>query len=97
VRARYAAIVERLNARMRRELELASRQRANLRERIQTKLDELDVELPDYPEGEVEEPFDEEHYLYDSSPAYLEQMRHYRRRQGREDEWDAVVEALGYE
>ena len=94
VRARYAAIVERLNARMRRELELASRQRANLRERIQTKLDELDVELPDYPEGEVEEPFDEEHYLYDSSRTYLEQMRHYRRRQGREDEWDAVLEGL---
>jgi vacuolar-type H+-ATPase subunit H len=91
---RYRPLVEKLNRRMTRELESALRRREGLRERIQDELDDLDADLPDYPEGEVIGPLEDEHYLFDSSRTYLEQMRQYRRRQGREREWDIVLAAI---
>ncbi len=91
---RYRPLVEKLNRRMAQELEAVDRRRQGLRRRIQDELDYLGADLPEYPEGEVAEPFESEHYLFDSSRAYLEQMRHYRRRQGREGEWDAVLTAI---
>jgi seryl-tRNA synthetase len=94
---RYQPLIERLNRRMARELESAYSRQEEVRQQIEDRLEELMVNLPDYPESEVEDPYEDEHYLYDSSRDDFEQMRHYRRRQGREDEWDAVVEALGYE
>jgi len=91
---RYRSLVEKLNRRMARELEAANRRREYLRQRIQDELDDLDVDLPGYPEGEFTEPFENGHYLFDASRHYLKQMRYYRRRQGREEEWDTVLEAI---
>jgi len=94
---RYRPLVERLNRRMGRELGSANRRRAILRQNIQDELDELDADLPEYPEGDATEPFEEEHYLFDTSRDYFEQMRYYRRHQGREEQWDAVEQALEFE
>jgi hypothetical protein len=91
---RYRSLVEKLNRRMARELEATNRRREYLRQRIQDELDDLDVDLPEYPEGEFTEPFEDDHYLFDASRHYLRQMRYYRRRQGREEEWDTVLEAI---
>src|SRR5829696_454863 len=91
---RYRSLVEKLNRRMARELEAANRRREYLRQRIQDELDDLDVDLPEYPEGEFTEPFEDYHYLFDASRHYIKQMRYYRRRQGREEEWDTVLEAI---
>jgi hypothetical protein len=91
---RYRSLVEKLNRRMARELEAANRRREYLRQRIQDELDDLDVDLPEYPEGEFTEPFEDDHYLFDASRHYFKQMRYYRRRQGREEEWDTVLEAI---
>jgi hypothetical protein len=51
------------------------------------------VDLPDYPEGEVEDDEDDT-YLFDSSRNYLVQMRYYRRHQGKEGDWDEVLREL---
>ncbi len=79
---------------MARELGSTVRRHQDLRQRIQDKLDEVDDTLPEYPEGEFRDPFEDEHYLFDATRPYLDQMRHYRRRQGREGEWDLVSKAL---
>jgi vacuolar-type H+-ATPase subunit H len=94
VAERYRLLAEKLNGRMARELESASEKRISLRGRIRDRLDEVDDTLPDYPEGEFTEPFKDDHYLFDATRPYLDQMRHYRRRQGREGEWDLVTKAL---
>lgn len=91
---RYRPLVEKLNRRIARELESVYRRREELRQHIQEEIDDLDADLPEYPEGEVTEPFEDEHYLYDASRTYLEQMRYYRQRQGREKEWDTVLAAV---
>ena len=90
----YRPLVEKLNRRMARELEPVNRRSREARQQIEARLGELDPALPDYPEGSFEDD-EPDTYLFDSGRAYFEQMGYYRRHQGREGEWYAVVVALG--
>jgi hypothetical protein len=92
--SRYEERVAELNQQMAEELEPVRVRSEEIRAEIDARLENLDPDLPDYPEGVVEEEEDEDFYLFDSARDYFEQMGHYRRRQGKEGEWEEVVYAI---
>jgi len=90
---RYQERVDELNRQIAEEMAPVRERSEEIRHAVQEQLDALDPDLPPRPEGEFEDREDAA-YLYDSSRDFIEQMRHYRRRQGKEREWAEVEHRL---
>jgi len=90
---RYRERVEELNRQMAQDMTPIAERSEEIRHVVEERLAEIDSEIPPRPEGAFEDR-DDDAYLYDSSRHPFEQMRHYRRRQGKEREWAEVEHRL---
>jgi polyhydroxyalkanoate synthesis regulator phasin len=76
----YRARLEELASELNGELAPLDRRVENLQRAAREKLDALEPDLPELPEGETEEDPEDEDWLFDSSRPYLEQQQIYRER-----------------
>lgn len=74
----------RLYARFSRERGVLHTDLERLQDEVASELEELDVDLPGVPEGEIGDEIEERDWLYDSERSFLEQTQHLRREQGKE-------------